>query len=212
MVALGTDPRAEARLSAGSSEENRELLRETRRGTERLSLNFSDVARAIRDLASSLSSRRIWLLLDEWSSVPNAIQPYLGEFLVRCVLPLQDRLTVKIAAIEQQSRFREELPSGQVIGIELGADVAANVDLDEFMVFEQNEERARTFFRGLLFKHVTAGSEGRPDPAVAALRHEADLVRQGSPTSARSTNSSVPPRASHEMRSTSPRALRCGRG
>jgi hypothetical protein len=178
-VELAVNPRAEARVSATSGQESRELLRETRRGRERLSLNFSDVARALRELAGSLSSRRVWLLLDEWSSVPHETQPYLGEFLVRCVLPLQDRLTVKIAAIEQQSRFREELPGGQVIGIELGADVAANVDLDEFMVFEQNEDRARTFFRGLLFKHVTAGSEGTVDPAVAAFRHEADLVRQG---------------------------------
>jgi hypothetical protein len=154
-----------------------ELRRETRRGTERLSLNFSDVARALRELAGSLSSRRIWFLLDEWSSVPQDVQPYLGEFLVRCVLPLQDRITVKIAAIEQQTRFREQLPTGQMIGIELGADVAANLDLDEFMVFEQNEERARSFFRGLLFKHVTAGQEGDPDPAIAAIRNETEFIR-----------------------------------
>jgi hypothetical protein len=132
--ALGSAPKVEAKVSATGAQESRELLRETRRGTERFSLNFSDVARAMRELAGSLSSRRIWLLLDEWSSVPNDVQPYLGEFLVRCILPLQDRLTVKIAAIEQQSQFRGRLPTGDVIGIELGADVAANVDLDEFIL------------------------------------------------------------------------------
>lgn len=63
-------------------------------------------------------------------------------------------------------------------GIELGADVAANLDLDEFMVFEQNEERARSFFRGLLFKHITAGQEGEPDPAVTAVKTEADFIRE----------------------------------
>lgn len=178
-VGLGGAPELGAKLSADAAQESRDLLRETRRGTERLSLNFSDVARALRELAGSLSSRRIWLLLDEWSSVPNEIQPYLGEFLIRCVLPLQDRLTVKIAAIEQQSRFREELPTGEVIGIELGADVAANVDLDEFMVFEQNQDRARNFFRGLLFKHVTAGNDGAADPVIDALKSEAELVREG---------------------------------
>ena len=157
----------------------RGLRRETRSGTERLALNFSDVARALRDLAGSLSSRRIWFLLDEWSSVPADVQPYLGEFLVRCVLPLQDRITVKIAAIEQQARFRKEPTSGEMIGIELGADVAANLDLDEFMVFEQNEERARGFFRGLLFKHVTAGQEGAADPEVAAIKTEAEYIREG---------------------------------
>jgi len=120
----------------------------------------------------------MWFLLDEWSSVPSEVQPYLGEFRVRCVLPLQDRVTVKIAAIEQQTRFRDQLASGQMIGIELGADVAANLDLDEFMVFEQNEERARSFFRGLLFKHITAGHEGDPDPALAAMRTESEFIRE----------------------------------
>lgn len=179
-VSIGqAGPSIEAKLTADEDQGSRELRRDTRRGSERLSLNFSDVARALRELAGSLSSRRIWFLLDEWSSVPSDVQPYLGEFLVRCVLPLQDRITVKIAAIEQQSRFREQLPSGQMIGLELGADVAANLDLDEFMVFEQNEERARSFFRGLLFKHITAGHEGEPDPAVASIKTEAELVREG---------------------------------
>ncbi|MBA3422598.1 MAG: hypothetical protein H0U12_12065 [Thermoleophilaceae bacterium] len=66
-----------------------------------------------------------------------------------------------------------------MIGIEWGADVAANVDLDEFMVFEQNQDRARNFFRGLLFKDVTAGSNDGADPVIAALKSEAKLVREG---------------------------------
>jgi hypothetical protein len=172
-------PKIEANLTANRGHERRELQRETRRGTEMVRLNFSVVAKALRDLAGSLSTRRIWLLLDEWSSVPPEVQPYLGEFLVRCVLPLQDRITVKIAAIEQQTHFREQLDSGDMIGIEVGADVAANVDLDEFMVFEQNEEQSRSFFRGLLFKHITAAHEGVLDPAIARMKSEGELIRDG---------------------------------
>ena len=175
----GGVPKIGASLSGGQGQENRELRRETRRGSERLSLNFSEIAKALRELATSLSSHRMWFLLDEWSSVPSDVQPYLGEFLVRCVLPLQDRIIVKIAAIEQQTSFRAQIGTGEMIGIELGADVSANVDLDEFMVFEQNEDRARSFFRGLLFKHITAGHEGAPDPAVAAIRTEAEFIREG---------------------------------
>jgi hypothetical protein len=67
------------------------------------------------------------------------MQPYLGEFLVRCVTPVQS-FTVKIAAIEQQTRFRAPGPDKTPIGIELGADFAANVDLDDFMVFEQDRD------------------------------------------------------------------------
>jgi hypothetical protein len=147
---------------------------ERREGRERLALNFNEISRALRLISSTLSSKRVWLLLDEWSSVPLTVQPFLGEFLVRCVLPLQ-RFSVKIAAIEQQSRFQTKTLDG-VIGLELGADVAANVDLDEFMVFEQDEDRAREFFIGLFFKHLTT-AEG--DGVVVEMKSERELVRQG---------------------------------
>lgn len=163
-------------LSSESSSTARNLARETRRGTESVSLNFSDIARALRQLLDSLNSRRVWLLLDEWSSVPGDIQPFLGEFLVRCMLPLRD-LTVKIAAIEQQTNFRTTLPSGQTIGLELGADIAANVSLDEFMVFEENKERSREFFKSLFFSHLTLG--GEPNSSVAFIPNPQGVVRQG---------------------------------
>jgi hypothetical protein len=169
-------PGFEAQLAAENAREGRDLLRETRRGTERISLNFSDVSRALRELARTLSSRRVWLVLDEWSSVSPDVQPYLAEFLVRCVLPLQG-FTVKIAAIEQQSRFRASLPDGNSIGIELGADVGAHIDLDEFMVFEQNEEQARAFFAGLFYKHLTSGTDEGIRPEE--LAEPSDVIRLG---------------------------------
>jgi hypothetical protein len=173
---LSPRPGLEAHLAKENMTGRRELVRETRRGTERISLNFTDVARALREVATALTSRRVWLLLDEWSSVPPDVQPYLGEFLVRCVFPLQ-MFTVKIAAIQQQTRFRVQLPSGETIGIEVGADATANVDLDDFMVYEQNEERSRAFFRGLLFKHLTSGVE--QDESIEGLDREADLISLG---------------------------------
>ncbi|MER7181711.1 hypothetical protein ABT404_19885 [Streptomyces hyaluromycini] len=163
-------------ITGEAANATRRLSKETRRGTEAISLNFSDIARALRDLFDSFSGRRVWLLLDEWSSVPGDIQPFLGEFLVRCMLPLQ-ALTVKVAAIEQQTNFRMRLPSGQMIGLELGADIAANVSLDEFMVFEENKERSREFFKSLFFNHLTLG--GAPNSPVTAISSAQGIVREG---------------------------------
>lgn len=152
-ASLGSKPGVTASASAGAQGEDRALLRETRKGREKFALNFSDIARALRDLANALSkNRRIWLLLDEWSSVPPDLQPYLAEFLVRCVLPLQ-RFTVKIAAIEQHARFMVEV-GGRRIGIEIGADMGANVNLDDFLVYEGSEEQSRAFFKGLFYQHL----------------------------------------------------------
>lgn len=166
----------ELSFSGESAGESRRLTKETRRGAEQTSLNFSDIARALRDLSDSLGGRRIWLMIDEWSSVPPDIQPLLGEFLVRCVLPL-NQFTVKIAAIEQQTNFRAALDSGTIIGLELGADIAANVSLDEFMVFEESKERSRDFFKSLFYNHLTYGA-ARDEPSIG-LHVPQDVIRQG---------------------------------
>ena len=153
----------------------RSLVRETRSGSERLSVNFGDVARALGQLANGLGGRRVWLLLDEWSSVPHDLQPYLAEFLVRCVLPLQ-KFTVKVTAIEQHTNFRAVV-DGVAVGIELGADMGAHINLDDFLVYEGNEERSREFFRRLFFKQVLSVAAVHPE--LALLRTPNDLVRLG---------------------------------
>jgi len=147
-------------------------LRELRQGPERIHLHFAAVAQALRTILGELAPRRVWLLLDEWSSVPSSIQPLLGEFLVRCVLPLANA-TVKIAAIEQQTVFRRALDDGAEVGIELGADVTANVNLDDFMVFEQNEDRARSFFVELLTAHLMS------DELPAGVLGTGNLIAKG---------------------------------
>ncbi len=40
------------------------------------------------------------------------------------------------------------------IGIETGADISASLNLDEFMVFDNNPEKSKLFFQNLLYKHV----------------------------------------------------------
>jgi hypothetical protein len=173
-VNLSSKPGITANTSAGAQGEDRALLRETRKGKEKFALNFSDIARALRELADALSSkRRIWLLLDEWSSVPPDLQPYLAEFLVRCVLPLQ-RFTVKIAAIEQHARFMLEV-NGRRIGIEIGADMGANVNLDDFLVYEGSEDQSREFFKGLFYQHLRS-LDANLDGVI--LRDENDVIRK----------------------------------
>ena len=155
---------------------SREVARQT--GTVERRLNFSDVATALRQVSTSLAAKRVWLLLDEWSSVRTDTQPYLGEFIVKCIAPLP-KFVVKIGAIEQQSNFRTQLDTGEFIGIELGADFAANVSLDDFMVFEQNEETATEFFLGLFFKHLVKAEHVAGEEEMPQLGSESDIVRFG---------------------------------
>lgn len=164
-----------ADANCGSDSEDRKTIERTRRGRERTRLNFSDIARALRELAATLTSKRVWMFLDEWSSVPRDLQPFLGEFLLRCVLPVQ-RFTVKIAAIEQQSTFMAD-QGGRRIGLELGADIGAEFSLDDFMVYEGNEESASNFFRTLLFRHLN--SIDSESERIENLISDSDVVRLG---------------------------------
>jgi hypothetical protein len=175
--ALSFSKQPKVDISAEASREKSTQDSETRtvQGNEHAAINFGRIASALRSVSDSLKARRIWLLLDEWSSVPPDIQPYLGEFIVRCILSLQG-FSVKIAAIEQQSNF-SAVENGRTIGIELGADMTANINLDEFMVFDQDEDKARDFLRHLLYRHLVNGFD--ETERVLGLNSESELVRMG---------------------------------
>jgi hypothetical protein len=138
-------------------------------------VHFGTVVSVLRKITETLGTRRIWVLLDEWSVVPIELQPNLADFLRRALLPVAG-ITVKIAAIEQRANFRIPGTKGDYIGIELGADVSADVNLDDFMVFENDAQRATRFFKELLYKHCAAvfvaeKINGAPRDASALIQH-----------------------------------------
>jgi hypothetical protein len=126
-----------------------------RTGKERVTLNFGRVQGAFRALLSIVGDPTLWLLIDEWSEIPMDLQPYLADLLRRTVLPLEN-VVVKIAAIEHRSSFFQGRDRGEYVGLELGADVSADINLDDFLVFESNQDRSLHFFKNLLFRHLKA--------------------------------------------------------
>ena len=69
---------------------------------------------------------------------------------------------MKIAAIEQRSNFKTGSHSDYT-GIEVGADASADVDLDDYMVFDNNADRAVEFFKELVFRHYKSEATPKPD-------------------------------------------------
>lgn len=176
---LGADLRAasgpaRANLRAQGDRSTEELNTESIEypAVEFADLSFSLISKTLRELTRALSVKRLWILIDEWSSVPSRLQPYLAHYLKRCVFPIQ-KITVKIAAIEQKTNFRLT-SGGEDIGIELGADVTANVNLDQELSYEQNMDKSNNFFRTLFFKHLSSSEEGGLD-----LKNESEVIRQG---------------------------------
>ena len=149
-IGIGTKARSEFEIRDDSSVET------LQRGRVRLSVNLGNTHRALADIVSAIG-HRIWMLIDEWSAIPEDLQPYLADFIKHVLLP--HRLySVHMAAIEQRSVFRSE---DGTIGLELGSDLSADINLDDHLVFDNDPTKSIDFFRQLLFKHVTTVADGQ---------------------------------------------------
>jgi hypothetical protein len=172
-AAFGGPSVVSARLGASGEESRSGQLRITTEDTGQTvhRVHFGAVSSLLAAVAASLDVARVWILVDEWSDLPLDLQPLLADLIRRSVFPVA-RVTVKIGAIEQRSEFSKQAGAGGYIGIEVGADAAADIDLDDFMVFGNDAEKAKDFFRELIYKHVRslmieAGDD--PPPNANAL-------------------------------------------
>ena len=100
---------------------------------------FPDLNHWIKKLCEYVGAQ-IYFLIDEWSSLPFDLQPYLAEFLKRSFLPIP-QVTIKIAALEYRSNFSIQQEKNNNLGFELGSDISTNLDLDDYYVFDSNPER-----------------------------------------------------------------------
>lgn len=161
--AVGLGPKPSITISAKSEVDTHQArtAKITRSGREVVRLTFGNISGALGDLLSVLAAKRVWLLIDEWSEIPVELQPYLADLIRRTLLPIND-ITIKIAAIEHRSAFAILKDRGEYIGLELGADVSADLNLDDFLVFDNSQEKSTQFVKTLLFKHYVS-SEGGPE-------------------------------------------------
>jgi hypothetical protein len=117
---------------------------------------FPELQRCLKKVLD-LAKTRLYLLIDEWSSLPQDIQPYLAEFLKRGFLPISSA-TLKIAALEYRCRFSENI-RGNRIGFELGPEIATATDLDDYFVFDRNPNKIVDVYLDILLKHLASELE-----------------------------------------------------
>ncbi len=144
---------ASGKLAAGSKQ--LQSAREQQQGivVQEDKIIFPDLNKSL-DAVLKLADTELYLLVDEWSSLPLDIQPWLSEFVKRGLLPM-DRVTVKISALEYRCRFSNHGPNG-VTGFELGADVATAPDLDDYYVFDRNPEHLTHVYGDVLLRHLSS--------------------------------------------------------
>ncbi|MET4374577.1 hypothetical protein ABIA99_007306 [Bradyrhizobium sp. LB12.1] len=161
---LGKEPTINVSANAEAASKTAEQSRAKAVGEPSLHIDFGTVQAALTGLIEVLGTQKIWLFVDEWSEVPLELQPYLADLLRRTVLP-SPRCVVKIAAIEHRSNFTlRGKGRGEYTGVELGADMTASLNLDDFLVFDADEQRSLQFFKNLIFRHYIKSEN--VDPTV----------------------------------------------
>jgi hypothetical protein len=121
-------------------------------GTTRHRVHFTTVNNIFARLKTLMGDKELWVLIDEWAEVPLELQPYLADLLRRTLFSIKG-VTIKIAAIEKRTNFKISVDANY-IGIETGADISASLNLDEFMVFDNDPEKSKQFFQNLIYNHV----------------------------------------------------------
>ena len=160
-VSLQAKPTIEFSSAMGSKTSSESETRVAESGPVRYRVHFGSVSKALTNLVRAVKPARLLIILDEWSAIPLDLQPFLADLIRRAVFPIPG-ITVKIAAIEQRSNFK--LGShADYTGIEVGADASADVDLDDYMVFDNNADRAVQFFQELLFRHYSSEATSKPE-------------------------------------------------
>ena len=134
-------------------------------------MSFGRAQQAFSSLIDLLPIDQIHYFIDEWSEIPLDLQPLMADD-IRKILLTNPKICVKIAAIEHRTRLIEHLEGNQYIGFELGADIPTGLNLDDFLVFDNDQSRAVEFFKKLLFSHVKSA-----DPTLA-LASAAELQRE----------------------------------
>ncbi|MNC05990.1 hypothetical protein D3C75_534910 [compost metagenome] len=147
-------------ISANFTRSDKISLDDTERsktsGKKILRIHFGEITKLLSNIVSKLPGKELWVLIDEWSEVPMDLQPYLAELLRRILYPISG-ITVKIAAIAHRCNFLlNDQDSGVRVGIELGSDASSVINLDEYMVFDNDRDAAKNFFKNLLHKHAQA--------------------------------------------------------
>jgi hypothetical protein len=116
---------------------------------------FSEIGGAIDRVLDALGVESFVLLLDEWTTIPPDLQPYIAEYLKRTSTAIT-RMKVKIGSLRLNAVLSVPGPSGGRIGFEFGNQINRIIDLDSHYTFGSDPDAARQAFSDLLWRHLVS--------------------------------------------------------
>jgi hypothetical protein len=116
---------------------------------------FSEISASLERVLDALGLADIVLLIDEWTTIPVDIQPYVAEFLKRTIIPTAG-MSLKIGSLRYNSVFSLQESGGGRIGFEFGGAISQIIDLDDHYTFGSDTAAAAGAFTDLLWLHLVA--------------------------------------------------------
>lgn len=170
-VSLGTDLNASLKVdkSSASSQSEKEIFKVV----SEEKVHFPDLHSHLSAVLDT-SKTELYVLIDEWANIPADLQPYLAEFIKRGLLPVS-KCTTKIASLEHKSFFRSHL-DGIDIGFEVGADLSASLDLDDYYVLDRNPDQVLGVYSEVIYRHLQANLPERYLEQEFLVRDSRELI------------------------------------
>lgn len=116
------------------------------------SLSFSRFGRLLEELLETTDTR-VFLLLDEWSSIRQDIQPYFADYLWRTLFSIS-RVKFKIAVLPQNYKF-QAVVNGRKIGLDINEDIKLGLDLDRIYSVDNAPSDIVQFCFSFLCQHLS---------------------------------------------------------
>lgn len=156
-VTLSAVPSLKINSNASKIATESSSSKSTSTGREKLKLHFGAITKVLHQITKLMPNKKIWILIDEWSELPLDLQPFIADALKKILFAIPT-LIIKIASIEHRSKFRAT-HNGLNIGLEISSDASTSINLDEFMVFDNDKAKAMNFFKELIHRHCLALDE-----------------------------------------------------
>jgi len=118
-------------------------------------LDFTNLGNTLDRFRAACEKESLILALDEWVSIPLQAQPYFAEYLKRTFFT-NPCICCKIGTVTYQTRMSAQTKHG-TIGLESGADVFSDINLDNYFVWEEDQPGVQDFFAQALYNHLAEG-------------------------------------------------------
>lgn len=120
-------------------------------------LPFVEIAKLMRNLVAAVSTENLVIMIDEWSTLDDSVQPYLAQLLKRMrqtFASATSHIHFKLACVPTRTRLSLRQSSRISIGMEEGDDIFPDADLDQTVYFDRENDLSLIFLQDVLKRHA----------------------------------------------------------